>query len=71
MAGKDLGYAGPALAASPPARVRRVPLWRELAFLRLPAAWLTVIVKTFPATFAQPARWRVPLGRGPARLPWG
>jgi signal peptidase I len=47
VAGNDLGYASPAPAAGPPARVRRVPFWRELAFLLLLAAGLTVVVKTF------------------------
>src|SRR5580698_367995 len=35
VAGKDLGYAGPAQPASPPARARRRPLWRDLAVLLL------------------------------------
>jgi signal peptidase I len=47
VAGKDLGYAGPAQAASPPASVRRRPLWRDLAVLLLLAAVLTVVVKAF------------------------
>jgi hypothetical protein len=46
VTGKDLGYAGPAPADSPPASARRRPLWRELAFLLLVAAGLTVIIKT-------------------------
>ena len=47
MAGEDLGYAGPAQAASPPASVRRRPLWRDLAVLLLFAAVLTVVIKAF------------------------
>lgn len=47
MAGKDLGYAGPAQAASPPVPARRRPLWRDLAVLLLLAAVLTVVFKVF------------------------
>jgi signal peptidase I len=47
VAGKDLGYAGPAQAASPPAPARRRRFWRELAFLLLLAAVLTVAIKAF------------------------
>jgi hypothetical protein len=45
VAGKDLGYAGPAQNASPPAPARRRPFWRELAVLLLLAAVLTVVIK--------------------------
>ena len=47
MAGKDLGYAGPAQAASPPAPARRRRFWRELAVLLLLAAVLTMAIKAF------------------------
>ena len=47
MAGEDLGYAGPAQAASPPVPARRRPLWRDLAVLLLLAAVLTVVIKAF------------------------
>src|SRR5258707_999116 len=47
VAGKDLGCAGPAPSAGPPARVRRVPFWRELAFLLVLAAMLTVLTRAF------------------------
>ena len=47
MAGNDLGYAGPAQAASPPPPARRRPFWRELAVLLLLAAVLTVASKAF------------------------
>jgi signal peptidase I len=47
VAGKDLGCAGPAQAASPPAAARRRPFWRELAVLLLLAAVFTVVIKAF------------------------
>ncbi|MGH3282161.1 MAG: signal peptidase I [Trebonia sp.] len=47
MAGKDLGYAGPAQAASPPAFACRRPFWRGLVVLLLLAAVLTVVIKAF------------------------
>jgi len=47
-----------------------VPLWRELAF-PLPAAGLTVIVKTSPATLAPPARWPCRWAAGRRACPWG
>lgn len=47
MAGKDLGYAGPAPPGRPPRSARRIPFWRELAVLLLLAAGLTVAIKAF------------------------
>jgi signal peptidase I len=47
VAGKDLGYAGPAQPASPSVSARRRPLWRDLAVLLLLAAVLTVFIKAF------------------------
>jgi ferric-dicitrate binding protein FerR (iron transport regulator) len=50
VARKDLGYADPAQAASPPASARRRALWRDLAVLLLLAAVLTVVIKAFAVT---------------------
>jgi Signal peptidase, peptidase S26 len=47
VAGKDLGYPGTAPAARPRARTRRARFWRELAFLLLLAAGLTVGIKAW------------------------
>jgi signal peptidase I len=61
VAGKDLGTAGLAPAASPPACARRIPFWRELAFLLVLAAGLTVLIKVFAvqASGSRPALWRI------------
>jgi hypothetical protein len=78
VAGQELGIAGLASAASPPDCARRVPFWRELAFLPVLAAGLIVLIKMFaveafrifpiPATFAHP-RLPAPPQRGPVPLP--
>ena len=57
MAGKDLGYARTAPAGSPPARARRMPLWRGLAVLLRLAAGLTVLIKAWAAE-----AFRIPSG---------
>ena len=81
MAGKDLGTTGLAPAVSPPACARRIPFWRELAFL-LDGPESAVIGRAFlvvwppaqlrelpiPATFAQPGL-SAPPRRGPVPPP--